>query len=168
MVSGGRSCWGSAFRGCLNSISESGGTRASNISWKHWPSMAPAPTLSGIFTATQVTSALLLSSSAWPATDNSGERWNLGWKLKIIGLREVLCSPPPSTRNWILIQMMGYCGRNVKTVTWSGLNFKGVVHGWRQRHQLIGNYSLVSLKLVVCLDLQIFFFTKAAVRTESS
>lgn len=57
----------------------------------------------------------------------------------------------------MLIQMMGIYGRNIKTVTRSGLRFKSVAHGWSPGNQLISHCSPVSLKLVVSLDLEIFF-----------
>lgn len=129
--------------------------------------MTPAPALSCAFPATLGTRALFLFS---------GPDLPLTALVKMdFGLDTLNCwiegKAQSSTHERLdLIQMVGYPGRHLKTATCSGLSCRSVACEWRQRDQLRGNYSPVSLKLVVSLDLQIFFFfpTKAVVKTESS
>lgn len=82
-----------------------------------------------------------------PNLGSSGERWDMGWKLRSAGSRERppdLCSPLPAARDWILIQMLGSHGRNVGTVTWSASRCKSVEWDRRPGGQLIGKHSPVT------------------------
>lgn len=62
----------------------------------------------------------------------------------------------------------GSYGRNLRTVTRSGLRFKSVARGWSPGDQFIGSYRPVTLNFVVISDLQIFFTPRLSSKKKSS